>query len=132
MMEETSTPTEMLVGLLGAPEEAGQCLRGFVCMPARNLWHLPTAEILGAYRGFLWMPSRPHRRQPCGWDGLTLGEPTQPSTSWSFPLLWRDKSHGVGIAQHQSESCQMLYGLQTLPGRCDMGEHSRALGGIAG
>lgn len=72
ILEETSALTEMPVGILGVPGEAGQCLRGFVCMPARNLWHLPMAEILGAYRGFLWMPSRPCQQQPLGWGGLVL------------------------------------------------------------
>lgn len=63
---------------------------------------------------------------PLGWGGLVLGKLTQPSTSWPFPPLWRDKSHGAGIAQHWCESCQMLS-----PGRCDMGEHSCILGQTA-
>lgn len=103
MLEETSAFTEMPVGILGAPGEAGQCLKGFVGMSARNVWHLPTAEILGAYRGFLWMPSRPRQRQqqqPSGLGWAGLGKLTQTSASWPFPPPWRDKSHGAGTAQH--------------------------------
>lgn len=53
MLEKTSTHSEMPVGLLGAPGEAGQHLRGFVHVSARNLWHLLPAVIVGAYQGFL-------------------------------------------------------------------------------
>lgn len=52
IMEQTSTPTEMPVGLLGAPGEAGQHLRGFAHVSARNLWHLLPTMIAGAYLGF--------------------------------------------------------------------------------
>lgn len=96
MLKQTSTPTEMPVGLFGAPRKTEQPPRGFARLSARNLWHLlPTviAELIG---GFLWMPSRPHPRKPSGlgWAvsekakaaACILAFPCPVETAWTSPM----------------------------------------------
>lgn len=130
MLEETSALTEMPVGILGAPGEAGQCLRGFECMPARNLWHLPTLrywELIGVSSGCLHV-----RTSSSLWAGVGWRWKADPAVCiLAFPSPVQRQ---IPRGRHCSALVWVMPDAvwSSRPGRCDRGEHSRVLGEIAG
>lgn len=125
MLKQTSTPhPEMPVELLATSGGPGQHLRGFVCVSARNPWHLLPAVIAGLIWGFLWMPSRPHQQQPSGlgWIGSEKFEPAACILDFASPVVRARTDPTWQALLVTGVSWQALDSLWTPHSRYDMGE----------